>query len=164
MSDTGRCKTLNRILNFTFAAVAAQCLTVCMCWLTPPPIKTADSNTHNARVSFQMGFREDRIVLVFFLTLSESGISFNFTYGSDKPLGSIGIRFLPWRTARKRKDILYYLESCQWWCVILVPCHRAIKVSSATANMTDSRKWTAVHLRCNSKRSTLGRSNLTTAA
>jgi hypothetical protein len=35
--------------------------------------------------------------------LSESGISFSFTYGSDEPFGSIGIRFLPWRTARKRE-------------------------------------------------------------
>jgi len=57
-----------------------------------------------------MGFRQDRIVFVFFLTLSESGISFNFTYGSDKPLGSIGIRFLPWRTARKKNRYIVLLE------------------------------------------------------
>lgn len=46
-------------------------------------------------VSFQTGFSVDRIVLVFFLTLSESGISFIFTYGSLKPFGSMGIKLRP---------------------------------------------------------------------
>lgn len=46
-------------------------------------------------VSFHTGFKVDRIVLVFFLTLSASGISFIFTYGSLKPFGSMGIKLRP---------------------------------------------------------------------
>lgn len=55
-----------------------------------------------------MGFNVDLIVLVFFLTLSESGISFSFTYGSDKPLGSIGIKLRPSRT----ETTLCTIEEC----------------------------------------------------
>lgn len=62
------------------------------------------SCTHNVRVSFQTGFKDERIVFVFFFTLSESGISFIFTYGSDDPFGSIGMRFLPCRTAKENID------------------------------------------------------------
>lgn len=48
-----------------------------------------------------MGFSEERIVLVFFLvSFLGSGMSLSFTYGSDSPLGSIGIRFLASPTAK----------------------------------------------------------------
>lgn len=51
--------------------------------------------TYNVIVSFHTGFNEALMVLVFFLTLSTSGTSFNLTYGSLKPFGSIGMRFRP---------------------------------------------------------------------
>lgn len=53
------------------------------------------------RNSFQTGFNDAFMVLVFFLTLSVSGMSFNLTYGSLKPFGSIGIRFRPSLTAAR---------------------------------------------------------------
>lgn len=56
--------------------------------------------TDNVSVSFQTGFRVDRIVFVFFLTLSASGMSLSFTYGSLRPFGSIGMRFLPCLTKK----------------------------------------------------------------
>jgi len=50
--------------------------------------------THKVNTSFQTGFSDVRIVLVFcFDFVSSSGTSFSFTYGSAKPFGSIGIRF-----------------------------------------------------------------------
>lgn len=52
------------------------------------------------RVSFHTGLSVLRMVLVFFLTLSESGISFILTYGSERPLGSMGIRLRPCFTVR----------------------------------------------------------------
>lgn len=55
----------------------------------------AKNTTHNEIVSFHTGFNDALIVLVFFFTLSVSGMSFNFTYGSLKPFGSIGMRFRP---------------------------------------------------------------------
>lgn len=51
--------------------------------------------TYNVIISFQTGFNEALIVLVFFFTLSVSGINLSLTYGSLKPFGSIGIRFRP---------------------------------------------------------------------
>lgn len=60
-------------------------------------------NTHNVSVSFHSGFREALIVLVFFLTLSLSGMRRAFTYGSERPFGSIGIKFFPWRTEYQRE-------------------------------------------------------------
>lgn len=59
--------------------------------------------THNVSVSFQIGFSDALIVFVFFLTLSVSGMSFNFTYGSLNPFGSIGIRFRPSLTEIRRE-------------------------------------------------------------
>lgn len=48
--------------------------------------------THNTSVSFQIGLSVAFIVFVFFFTESESGINLIFTYGSLRPLGSIGMR------------------------------------------------------------------------
>ena len=53
------------------------------------------SLTYNVSVSFHSGFSDALMVFVFFLTLSVSGIRRALTYGSDNPLGSIGIRFFP---------------------------------------------------------------------
>lgn len=51
--------------------------------------------TYKVKDSFQHGFREERMVRVFCLvSFFGSGMSLSLTYGSDKPLGSIGIRFL----------------------------------------------------------------------
>ena len=47
----------------------------------------------NVNFSFHTGLRHFLIVLVFFLLLELSGCNFNFTYGSDVPVGSIGIKF-----------------------------------------------------------------------
>lgn len=48
------------------------------------------------KVSFHLGFRLARTVLVFCLVeFLGSGMSLSLTYGSDAPLGSIGIRFMP---------------------------------------------------------------------
>lgn len=59
---------------------------------------------HKVKDSFQQGLREERMVLVFCLvSFFGSGMSLSFTYGSDKPFGSIGIRFLPSPTWRKKK-------------------------------------------------------------
>lgn len=60
-----------------------------------------ENTTHSEMVSFQTGFKVERIVLVFFLTLSASGISFILTYGSLKPLGSIGIKLRPCFTGKE---------------------------------------------------------------
>jgi len=48
---------------------------------------------YNINVSFQTGLSDFKIVFVFRLTPSESGMSLTLTYGSLKPLGSIGMRF-----------------------------------------------------------------------
>lgn len=72
--------------------------------------------TYNVRVSFQTGLSDALIVLVFFLTVSESGISFSFTYGSDSPLGSIGIKFLPSLTKIKVKQYVANQTKYCLWC------------------------------------------------
>ena len=56
-------------------------------------------------VSFHSGFNEDLIVFVFFFTVSESGINFSLTYGSDNPFGSIGIKFRPCFTGNSNTRI-----------------------------------------------------------
>ena len=58
---------------------------------------------YNVSVSFHSGFSEALMVFVFILTLSlsVSGISRALTNGSERPLGSMGIKFLPWRTANR---------------------------------------------------------------
>lgn len=51
-----------------------------------------------------MGLRLERMVLVFCLvSFLGSGVSLSLTYGSDRPLGSMGIRFLPSPTDREIK-------------------------------------------------------------
>lgn len=51
--------------------------------------------THKMKDSFQVGLSEERMVRVFCLvSFLGSGVSFSFTYGSESPLGSMGIRFL----------------------------------------------------------------------
>lgn len=51
--------------------------------------------THKMKDSFQVGLSEERMVRVFCLvSFLGSGMSLSFTYGSDSPLGSIGMRFL----------------------------------------------------------------------
>lgn len=51
--------------------------------------------THKVKDSFQQGLRDERMVLVFCLvSFLGSGVILSLTYGSDKPLGSMGIRFL----------------------------------------------------------------------
>lgn len=77
------------------------------------------ANTHKLIVSFHSGFNEAFTVFVFFFTLSESGMSFNFTYGSESPFGSIGIRFLPWITAIMLKNS-YALRSERVFCRIVI--------------------------------------------
>lgn len=45
------------------------------------------------------------MVLVFcLLSLRGSGISLSFTYGSDRPFGSIGTRFLPSLTGGRERE------------------------------------------------------------
>lgn len=57
--------------------------------------------TYKVKDSFQQGLREERMVLVFCLvSFFGSGMSLSLTYGSDKPFGSIGIRFLASPTRR----------------------------------------------------------------
>ena len=57
--------------------------------------------------SFQQGLRDERMVLVFCLvSFFGSGMSLSLTYGSDKPFGSIGIRFLASPTRRRKGDII----------------------------------------------------------
>lgn len=54
-----------------------------------------DQCTHKVNVSFHLGLRLERIVLVFCLvSFLGSGTILSFTYGSDRPLGSMGMRFL----------------------------------------------------------------------
>lgn len=61
--------------------------------------------SYNLKVSFHVGFRQHFIVLVFcLLSLRGSGINFSFTYGSDRPLGSIGIRFLASLTEESKEN------------------------------------------------------------
>lgn len=58
--------------------------------------------THKVKDSFQQGLRDERMVLVFCLvSFFGSGMSLSFTYGSDKPFGSIGIKFLASPTGRR---------------------------------------------------------------
>lgn len=58
------------------------------------------AGTHKVKLSFQTGLSVERMVFVFcLLWLFGSGISFSFTYGSDKPFGSMGIRLRASRTA-----------------------------------------------------------------
>lgn len=56
---------------------------------------------YNVSVSFHSGLSDALMVFVFILTLSLSvvGMSRALTKGSDRPLGSMGIKFLPWHTA-----------------------------------------------------------------
>ena len=55
--------------------------------------------TYKVNLSFQAGFSDALMVLVFFFELlSSSGINFTFTYGSARPFGSIGFRFFASRT------------------------------------------------------------------
>ncbi len=82
---------------------------------------TNNNNTYNVSVSFHSGFREALIVLVFFLTLSLSGMRRAFTYGSERPFGSIGIKFFPWRTEYQRerecikKELVFPWQSTLLW-------------------------------------------------
>jgi hypothetical protein len=65
------------------------------------------STTYKVNVSFQTGFNVALIVFDFRLTPSESGISFIFTYGSLRPLGSIGMRFrLRWDKRKQMEKVL----------------------------------------------------------
>lgn len=62
--------------------------------------------SHNVKVSFHVGFRQHFIVLVFcLLSLFGSGMSLSFTYGSDRPFGSIGTKFLPSLTKKHKQHI-----------------------------------------------------------
>lgn len=59
---------------------------------------------YNVKLSFQVGFSEHLMVLVFcLLSLLGSGISFSLTYGSDRPFGSIGTRFRASLTGTEKK-------------------------------------------------------------
>lgn len=50
--------------------------------------------TYNVKDSFHWGFSVERMVLVFcLLSFLGSGMSLSFTYGSESPFGSMGIRF-----------------------------------------------------------------------
>lgn len=63
--------------------------------------------TYKVNVSFQTGFNVALIVFDFLLTPSESGISFIFTYGSLRPLGSIGMRLrLEWDKRKQMEKVL----------------------------------------------------------
>ena len=62
--------------------------------------------------SFHVGLRLERMVLVFCLvSFLGSGMSLSLTYGSDRPLGSMGIMFLPSDTEgnKKKKTMLICL-------------------------------------------------------
>lgn len=72
--------------------------------------KTAytDLGTHKVKDSFQQGLRDERMVLVFCLvSFFGSGMSLSLTYGSDKPFGSMGIRFLASPTRRRKGDSVF---------------------------------------------------------
>lgn len=84
------------------------------------------SKTYNVSVSFQTGFKHALMVFVFFLTLSVSGMSFILTYGSLKPFGSIGIKFLPSLTTFYK--ISTRIEKKLWksgWILSIRLCVRA---------------------------------------
>ena len=79
------------------------------------------------------------MVLVFLLTLSVSGMRRALTYGSDNPLGSIGIKFLPWRTLvfvfcmaqrqsqnRMKQHKIFHLDSCGYLVICLACTERNI--------------------------------------
>ena len=72
------------------------------------------NKTYNVKVSFHTGFNVERIVFVFFLKLSQSGISFSLTYGSLRPFGSMGIRLRPCLTTKKKENkiIIAWLYLC----------------------------------------------------
>lgn len=62
--------------------------------------------SHNVKVSFHVGFRQHFIVLVFcLLSLFGSGMSLSFTYGSERPFGSIGTKFFASLTKRHKQHI-----------------------------------------------------------
>ncbi len=86
-------------------------------------------HTYIENVSFHMGFSDALIVLVLclWLLLSLLGINFILTYGSDKPFGSIGIRFFASYTWEKkiRWKKVFRSEPTIWlfyslWATILV--------------------------------------------
>lgn len=61
--------------------------------------------THKVNDSFHLGLRLERIVLVFCLvSCLGSGTSLSLTYGSDRPLGSMGMRFLPSPTGKDKEQ------------------------------------------------------------
>lgn len=70
--------------------------------------------TYNKNFWFQTGFRFFFRMGVFFLvSFSGSGFSLTLTYGSERPVGSIGIRFFASRTEKKRVDS--YLNLVYSW-------------------------------------------------
>lgn len=61
--------------------------------------------TYNVNDSLNVGFRQHLTVLVFCLvSLFGSGMSFSLTYGSDRPLGSMGTRFLASLTEQREME------------------------------------------------------------
>lgn len=66
--------------------------------------------SYKVKVSFQTGLRFALTVFVFCFAFPDSdGISFNLTYGSAKPFGSIGFKFFASRTViyqNKNKKLL----------------------------------------------------------
>lgn len=60
-------------------------------------------HTYNVKDSFHWGFSVERMVLVFcLLSFLGSGMSLSFTYGSDSPFGSMGIRFFASCTGKEK--------------------------------------------------------------
>jgi len=67
------------------------------------------ASTYISRVSFHCGLRFFSLIVVFRLLLWLSrfivGINFTFTYGSERPFGSIGAKFFASRTGQRIKTI-----------------------------------------------------------